>query len=49
LSDFYARLCFEAHNGGLISSGKLAEAMLTDTVDLAEIAPLYGTFLRYGD
>ena len=49
LSDFYARLCFEAHNRGLISSGKLAEAMLTDTVDLAEVAPLYGTSLRYGD
>src|SRR5438477_13174294 len=25
LSDFYARLCFEVHNRGLISTGKLAE------------------------
>jgi Zn-dependent peptidase ImmA (M78 family)/transcriptional regulator with XRE-family HTH domain len=49
LSDFYAGLCFEAHNRGLISTGKLAEAMLTDTVELAELAALYGTSLRYGD
>jgi Zn-dependent peptidase ImmA (M78 family) len=49
LSDFYARLCFEAHNRGVISTGKLAEAMLTDTVELAEMATLYGTSLRYGD
>jgi Zn-dependent peptidase ImmA (M78 family) len=49
LSDFYARLCFEAHNRGLISTGRLAEAMLTDPVELAEMATLYGTSLRYGD
>lgn len=49
LSDFYARLCFEAHNRGLISTGRLAEAMLTDTAHLAEMSTLYGTSLRYGD
>jgi Zn-dependent peptidase ImmA (M78 family) len=49
LSDFYTRLCFDAHNAGLISTGRLAEAMLADPTDLAEMAGLYGTSLRYGD
>jgi Zn-dependent peptidase ImmA (M78 family) len=49
LSDFYAGLCFEAHHRGLISTGRLAEAMFADSADLSEIAPLYGRSLRYGD
>jgi len=49
LSDFYASLCFEAHHQGLVSIGRLAEAMLTDERELIEMAVLYGTSLRYGD
>src|SRR5229473_3314033 len=49
LSDFYAGLCFEAHDRGLISTGKLAEAILADAAELPEMAELYGRSLRYGD
>jgi len=49
LSDFYAGLCFEAHDRGLISTGKLAEALLVDAAELPEMAELYGRSLRYGD
>ncbi len=49
LSDFYAKLCFEAHYRGLISTGRLAEALFSSEKELHEIAPLYGTQLRYGD
>jgi hypothetical protein len=49
LSDFYAKLCFEAHYRGLISTGRLAEALFSSEKELHDIAPLYGTRLRYGD
>jgi Zn-dependent peptidase ImmA (M78 family) len=49
LSDYYAGLCFEAHHQGLISTGKLAEALLADPGELPEFARLYGRPLRYGD
>lgn len=49
LSDFYAGLCFEAHHRGLISTGKLAEAILAEPADLPDMADLYGSSLRYGD
>ncbi len=49
LSDPYARLCFEAHHEGLISTGRLAEALLADEAELAELANLYGRSLRHGD
>jgi len=49
LSDHYARLCFEAHYRGFISTGRLAEALLSTEKELNDIAPLYGTQLRYGD
>lgn len=49
LSDFYAGLCFEAHHRGLISTGKLAEAILAEPAELPGMADLYGRALRYGD
>jgi Zn-dependent peptidase ImmA (M78 family) len=49
LSDYYAGLCLEAHHQGLISTGKLAEAILAEAADLPEMADLFGRPLRYGD
>jgi Zn-dependent peptidase ImmA (M78 family)/transcriptional regulator with XRE-family HTH domain len=49
LSDFYAKLCFEAHYRRIISSGRLAEALLSDERELGDMAQLYGTSLHYGD
>jgi hypothetical protein len=49
LSDHYAGLCFEAHQQGLISAGRLAETLLVDGSLLQEIAQLYGRSLSYGD
>jgi Zn-dependent peptidase ImmA (M78 family) len=49
LSDFYAKRCFEAHYRGLISTGRLAEVLFSSEKELHDIAPLYGTQLRYGD
>jgi Zn-dependent peptidase ImmA (M78 family) len=49
LSDHYAGLCFEAHQRGLISTGRLAEMLLVDESLLQEIAQLYGRSLSYGD
>jgi len=49
LSDHYVGLCFEAHQQGLISAGRLAETLLVDGSLLQEIAQLYGRSLSYGD
>ena len=49
LSGHYAGLCFEAHQRGLISIGRLAEMLLVDESLLQEIAQLYGRSLSYGD
>ena len=42
LSDFYVALCFDAHRQGLISAGRLAEALLRSPSELNEVAALYG-------
>jgi Zn-dependent peptidase ImmA (M78 family)/transcriptional regulator with XRE-family HTH domain len=47
LSDFYVALCFDALNEGVISVGRLAEALLTNTAELSSLASLYGRNL-YG-
>jgi Zn-dependent peptidase ImmA (M78 family) len=42
LSDYYVGLCFEAHQQGLISAGRLGEALLSDHKETREISMLYG-------
>lgn len=41
LSDFYVSLCFEGFSAGVISIGRLAEALLCTHGELAELANLY--------
>jgi len=45
LSDHYVALCFEAHSSGVISQGRLAEALLCSQAELLELANLYGRTL----
>ena len=42
LSDYYVGLCFEAHQQGMISAGRLSEALLADYKETREISVLYG-------
>lgn len=42
LSEYYVSLCFEAHQRGLISAGRLGEALLADHRETREISILYG-------
>lgn len=42
LSDYYVGLCFEAHQRGLISAGRLGEVLLADHKETREISILYG-------
>lgn len=49
LSDHYVGLCFECHYRGLISIGRLAEALRVDVTELSEIATLYGRTVPHGD
>lgn len=46
LSDYYVALCFDAHRNGLISAGRLAEALLLSHGELQEVAALYGRSLN---
>lgn len=46
LSDFYVNLCFEGYSAGVISIGRLAEALLCSHGELAELASLYGRTLH---
>lgn len=46
LSDFYVNLCFEGFSTGVISIGRLAEALLCSHGELKEIADLYGRTLH---
>lgn len=46
LSDYYVALCFEAHSVGVISHGRLAEALLCSQAELLELANLYGRALH---
>ena len=42
LSSYYVELCFEALSKELVSLGRVAEMMLVDDFELAEIAALFG-------
>lgn len=46
LSDYYVGLCFEGFSAGVISIGRLAEALLCSHGELAELAALYGRTLH---
>lgn len=46
LSDYYVGLCFDGFSAGLISIGRLAEALLCSHGELAELASLYGRTLH---
>lgn len=46
LSDFYVDLCFDAFKQGVISQGRLAEALLISSFGLVELAALYGRSLH---
>lgn len=42
LSDYYVELCFEAHRQGIISAGRLGEALMANHKEIREISILYG-------
>lgn len=42
LSDHYVGICFEAHQQGLISAGRLGEVLFADHKETREISALYG-------
>jgi len=46
LSDHYIRLCLDAHSRGVISLGRLAEALLCGHGELAELASHFGRRLH---
>lgn len=46
LSDSYVSLCFEGYSAGVISIGRLAEALLSSHGELAELASIYGQKLH---
>jgi Zn-dependent peptidase ImmA (M78 family) len=46
LSDFYVGLCFEAFGKGVISVGRLAEALFCSQSELGELADIFGRTLR---
>lgn len=46
LSDQYVTLCFEAQSAGVISQGRLAEALLCSQDELLELTRLYGRTLH---
>jgi Zn-dependent peptidase ImmA (M78 family) len=47
-SDYFVRLCFDAHQQGKISAGRLSEGLLADHVELREISVLYGRAIQNG-
>jgi Zn-dependent peptidase ImmA (M78 family)/transcriptional regulator with XRE-family HTH domain len=47
-SDYFVGLCFDAHQQGTISAGRLSEALLADHVELREISSLYGRSIQDG-
>jgi Zn-dependent peptidase ImmA (M78 family) len=49
LSDYYVNLCFEAKHQGIISAGRLGEALLADHSETREIAILFGRSIQHGD
>lgn len=46
LSDGYVGLCFDALQSGVISTGRLCEALLTSASDLPSVAALFGRSLH---
>lgn len=46
LSDHYVALCFEAYSSGVISQGRLAEALLCSQAELLDLLSLYGRTLH---
>jgi Zn-dependent peptidase ImmA (M78 family) len=48
LSNYYVGLCFEAHHQGMISAGRLGEALLTDHAGTREISVLFGRSIKHG-
>ncbi|MGE4337894.1 MAG: ImmA/IrrE family metallo-endopeptidase [Pigmentiphaga sp.] len=48
LSDYYVGLCFDGYKQGVISLGRLAEALLCSRGELGELSRLYGRSL-HGD
>lgn len=46
LSDFYVGLCFDGFSRGIISLGRLSEALLCSHGELQELASLYGRSLH---
>lgn len=48
LSDYYVKLCFEACRQGLISVGRLSEALLADHGETREISVLFGRTIHHG-
>lgn len=47
-SDYFVGLCFDAHQQGKISAGRLSEALLVDHVELRDISRLYGRSILDG-
>lgn len=48
LSDYFVGLCFDAHQQGKISAGRLSEGLLADHVELRDISLLYGRSIQHG-
>lgn len=46
LSDHYVAICFDAYKEGIVSAGRLAEALLLSPSELHEVAVLYGRSLH---
>ena len=49
LSDYYVALCFEAYQQGMITAGRLGEALLADHAETREISILFGRSIQHGD
>ena len=48
MSDYYVRLAFEAHHEGIISAGRLGEALLADHAETREISVLFFQSIKHG-
>ena len=49
LSSYYVDLCFEAYERGEVSAGRVAEMLLMDQLELADVAALFGRRLHYAE
>ena len=47
LHDLYVEQCLEAHSRRLLSMGKLAEAFLVSSAEVADVAAAFGRTLNY--